>query len=70
MGRTGFLYESVKDQLRWHKLSIKNYVGVISRIGQIMSYGEYDYKKEKVKAMRMQPNDIADALKVAFGDGK
>jgi len=70
MGRTGYLYESVKDQLRWSNLSVKDYVGVISRIGQIMSYSEEDYKKKKVKAMKMKPSDIADALKAVFGDGK
>ena len=35
-----------------------------------MSYAEEDYKKEKVKALRMNKSEIADALIAAFGDGK
>jgi len=70
MGRVGYLYESVKDQLRWNNLSVKDYVGVISRIGQVMAYSEEDYKKERVKAMKMKPSDISDSLKAVFGDGK
>ena len=31
---------------------------------------EDDYKKEKVKTMKMSSDSIAEALKSAFGDGK
>ena len=70
MGRVGYLYESAKDQLRWHNLEVKDYINLIMAIGQIMSYSDEDYKKEKVKAMRMERSEIADALIAAFGDGK
>ena len=70
MGKVGFVYESMKDRLKWSKLSVKNYVKLISQIGQILSMSEEDYKKEKVKAMKMSADSIAEALKSAFGDGK
>ncbi len=70
MGRVGYLYESMKDQLKWNKLNCKKYIGLISQVGQIMSLSEEDYKKEKVKAMKMSGSSIAEALKAAFGDGK
>ncbi len=70
MGRVGFLYDSMKDRLKWSKLSVKRYVKIVSQIGQILSLSDEDYKKEKVKAMQMSANAIAEALKAAFGDGK
>ncbi len=70
MGRVGFLYRSMKDRLKWVKLSIKHYVRLISQVGQILSMSEEDYKKEKVKAIKMSSSSIAEALKSAFGDGK
>ena len=70
MGRVGYLYESAKDQLRWHNLEVKDYINLIMAIGQIMSYSDEDYRKEKVKALKMNKSEIADALIAAFGDGK
>ena len=70
MGRVGFLYESMKDQLRWSKLSVKKYINIISHIGQILALSDKDYKKAKVKAVKMDTNAIADALLSAYGDGK
>ena len=70
MGRVGFLYDSMKDRLKWSKLSIKRYARIVSQVGQILSMDEKDYKKEKVKAMQMSADAIAEALKAAFGDGK
>jgi len=70
MGRVGYIYESVKDQLRWHKLSVKQYVRLVSNIGQIMALSDDDFRKEKVKAMKMNKSEIANALITAFGDGK
>lgn len=70
MGRVGYLYESVKDQLRWHKLSVKKYIGLVSTIGQIMALSDEDYKKQKVKAMKMNNSDMVEALIAVFGDGK
>ncbi len=70
MGRVGYLYESVKDNIRWTKLSVKRYVKIISNIGQIMALSDENYNKEKVKAMKMSSSSIAEALKSAFGDGQ
>lgn len=44
MGRVGYLYESVKDQLKWKKLEVKRYVGVIMKIGQVVSLSDEDYR--------------------------
>ena len=54
----------------WNKLDIKKYIGLISSIGKILSLKDEDYRKEKVKAMKMDSTSIADALISAFGDGK
>ena len=70
MGRVGYLYESIKDQIRWHKLSVKKYVNLISSIGQIMALSEDDYKKEKAKIKKMRNSEMVDALKTMFGDSK
>jgi len=70
MGRVGYLYDSIKDQLRWNHLCVKQYVGLISTIGQIMALSDEDYSKEKVKAMKMSSSSLAEALITAFGDGK
>lgn len=70
MGRVGYLYESVKDQLRWNNLSVKKYIGLISTIGQIMALNDEDYNKAKAKAMKMSNPSLAEALMTAFGDGK
>jgi hypothetical protein len=59
----------MKDQLRWHNLSVKDNVRFISTVGQLVVLPDEDFNKEKVKAMRMKSSDIADALKAAFGDG-
>lgn len=70
MGKVGFLYESMKDRLKWSHLSVKYYIRLISQIGQILSMDEETYKKEKVKATRMSNESLAEALKSAFGDGR
>ena len=69
-GATGFLYDSMKDRLRWTKLSVKHYIALISQIGQILSMSKEDYSKAKVKATKMSGTEIAKALIAAFGDGK
>lgn len=64
------MYESVKDQIRWANLSVKDYVQKISNIGQIMALSDEDYSKAKAKAMKMDNTSLAEALITAFGDGK
>jgi len=51
-------------------LSVKSYVRLISNIGKVLAMRDEDYKKEKVKAMRMDESSLAEALISAFGDGK
>ena len=70
MGRVGFLYESMKDQLKWSRLDVKNHINLISSVGKILSLSDEDYSKEKAKAMKMSSEDLASVLISAFGDGK
>jgi len=70
MGRVGFLYESVKDQLKWHHLVVKDYVRIISQIGQIMSMSDEDFNKHKVEHIEMSQEAISQVFLKAFGDGK
>ena len=67
MGRVGFLYESMKDQLRWNKLSVKHYVTLLSRVGGFMALDDEQFKKEKRKRVKVE---AANSLMAAFGDGK
>ncbi len=70
MGRVGFFYNSMKDQLRWAGLNVKNHIRLISNIGKVLSLSDEDYSKEKTRAMKMSSEDIKSALISAFGDGK
>ena len=69
MGRVGYLYDSVKDQLKWHHLSVKDYVELISQIGQIMSMSDEDFNKHKVEHAQMSDKAISEVFLRAFGDG-
>ena len=68
MGKVGYIYSSIKDQLKWNNLSSKKYVRLISQVGQILSLRDEDYKKEKAKAIKMSNSSIADALIAVFGE--
>jgi len=70
MGRVGFLYESMKDQLRWNNLSVKNYVRIISQIGQVLSMEDKDFDKYKVEHTQMSDDAISAVFINTFGDGK
>lgn len=70
MGRVGFLYESVKDQLIWHHLVVKDYVKIVSQIGQILSMSDKDFDKYKVEHTQMSDDAISAVFLKAFGDGK
>lgn len=70
MGRVGFLYESMKDQLKWSGLSVKYYVNLVSQIGKILSMSDKDYDKYKVEHIEMSDDAIANVFLRAFGDGK
>lgn len=66
----GFLYESMKDQLRWGKLSVKHYVNIVSQIGKVMSMDDKDYNRERAKEMKIDASKLVESLKTVFGDGK
>ncbi len=67
MGAVGFLYQSAKDSLRWHRLSPKRWIGLLMSVGRYVAMRDEDWKKSgKIKG----DSQIAAALKAAFGDGK
>ncbi|MDM5264678.1 hypothetical protein PF327_10775 [Sulfurovum sp. XTW-4] len=50
-----FLYESAKDTLRWHRLSVQKHIGTVMSIGNMLfmddkSYGEMRTKSSATKA--------------------
>ena len=69
MGRVGYLYDSVKDRLKWDHLSVKDYISLLMDIGQVMSLSDKDYDKQRVKQIKMPADSIAKALIAAYGDG-
>lgn len=68
-GASGFLYENVKDRLKWSGLRSKHFIWLVMRVGEWLTLNEEEYQKRKVRAMRMSADDMAKALKAAFGDG-
>jgi len=70
MGRVGFLYESMKDEIKWKGLSPKHYIKIVSKIGYILSMEEKEYQKEKVSKEQMSDSAISEVFLKAFGDGK
>ena len=60
-GLTGFLYESVKDQLSWGGLEVKHYVGFIMEIGRYLVMKDEDFTKvmsPSVNISEMSADDI------------
>jgi hypothetical protein len=70
MGAVGFLYESVKDELKWAGFSQKHYTNFLIRLGQIFVMEDKEFNKQKVKYLEMNTNEIKATLIAAFGDGK
>jgi len=70
MGRVGFVYVSMKDQLRWEHLSVKKYINIVSQVGSILSMSDKNYDKNKVEHSKMSDKAIGDVFLKAFGDGK
>ena len=67
MGATGYLYESIKDNLKWAGIRKKFYVGIISKIGALFVLDDEAYNKERVKHTNMDTEEIANTLKAVFG---
>jgi hypothetical protein len=42
-----FIYQSAKDQLRWHNISIKNYISDIMTIGNLFLLSDKDWETYK-----------------------
>jgi hypothetical protein len=66
MGTVGFLYESVKDSLKWNNLRPKFYTKLLMRVGELLVADEKTYKEFVVKNSEMSDDDIAKILKTAF----
>lgn len=67
MGKSGYLYESVKDVLKWHNMRPRHYAFLLMRIGDWMALDDERYRKEIVKQAKMSDEDIALKLKSMFG---
>ena len=67
MGAVGFLYESVKDNLLWEGLDLKEYVKKICDIGRLLTADEKEFEKIAVKYTTLSDEAIAATFKKAFG---
>lgn len=70
MGRSGFLYGSVKDQLKWKNLSASQWVTIVMEIGKYLVLDDKTWEKVKNSQATTGGADISSALIAAFGDGK
>ena len=70
MGAVGFLYESIKDELKWAGFRRKYYTNFLIRLGQIFVLDDKEFNKQKVKYTEMNADEIKTTLTAAFGDGK
>jgi len=58
-----FLYESAKDVLRWHNLSVKKYINTIMSIGTLYHLDDEGWNKYKYKTTsKMLDGDDIDRL--------
>ena len=64
-GLTGFLYESVKDQLLWAGLNVKHYVGVMMEIGRYLAMKDDDFAKVKSSSKSVSEMSSDDINKLA-----
>ncbi len=70
MGAVGYLYESVKDELKWSGLRPKFYTNFLMRIGMYFVMEDDKYNEIKVKHTTMQQNEITQKFLLTFGDGE
>lgn len=66
MGASGFIYESVKDELSWAGLRKKFYTRLLMQVGTLIVMEEEHYKKAVVERGEMSDDEIANVLKTAF----
>ncbi len=67
MGAVGFLYGSVKDNLRWNSLSRKKYTNLLMGVGRYLVMEEKELKKIEMEQTNMSSNNISTLLIQAFG---
>ena len=70
MGATGFLYESIKDELKWAGLRKKYYVNFLSSIGTLKVLTDEEYAKRKVEDVNMETEHLVNTLINVFGSGE
>lgn len=70
MGAVGYIYESVKDELRWAGLRAKFYTNLLMRIGMYFVMEDDKYNEIKVKQTTMQQDEITQKFLLTFGDGE
>ncbi len=44
-GVTGFLYQSAKDNIKWHKLDVKRYIQEVMYLGRMISLDEEKWQE-------------------------
>ena len=59
-----FLYESAKDVLRWHNLSVKTHINEVMSIGSLIYLSDENYNKHRAKISEENSTteDIDDAF--------
>jgi hypothetical protein len=55
-GISGYLYQSVKDQLKWNNISVKEYTNSLMHIGT-MIYGSDEYFAKSISRLEMNGPD-------------
>ena len=46
MGAVGFLYESAKDQIRWHRLNVRRYISLIMAVGSLLFASKEEWQRK------------------------
>jgi len=70
MGAVGFLYESVKDELKCAKLRVKFYTKMLMKIGAYVVMEDKDYNRLKTQNTKLSANEVAEKLIAVFGKGE
>ena len=70
MGAVGFLYESVRDELKWAKLRAKFYTKMLMKIGAYLVMEDKDYNRLKTQNTELNTDEVAEKLIAIFGKGE
>ena len=66
MGAVGYLYDSVKDEIKWANLRTKFYTKMLIKIGELLVLDNKEFSKRVVENSEMTDSEIANILKSAF----